>query len=201
MEIIGVILLFCCVILINVVGILTYENSDCTNLKETENKPRDCCEFPILYVNHTTLQKCFRTCPSIKSDDKYENDEEKQKDECCLVKCIHEVEEVVDKMGASNLENLKYSFRSRNGSFLSDEWQKVVDKAVDKCGEKFPQSDQIESCLPAYHRKVLKCTYISSFLNCVDSKRTARCIALRKSVQDCTNSNDMSLEAWSIFFA
>jgi hypothetical protein len=72
----------------------------------------------------------------MKSDDKYENDEEKQKDECCLVKCIHEVEEVVDKRGASNLENLKYSFRFRNGSMLSNEWQKVVDKAVDKCAEK-----------------------------------------------------------------
>ncbi|XP_070508413.1 uncharacterized protein [Chironomus tepperi] len=197
----SVVILFYCVILMNVVNILTYQNSDCSALKEPESSPRDCCEFPILYVNHTTIQKCFRTCPSLKSEEKYQNIEEKRKDECCLVRCIHEVEEVVDRNGVSSLDNLKFSFRTRNGSFVTNEWQKVVDNAVDRCSEKFPKSDQIENCLPVYHQKLLKCAYTTLFLNCVNYNQTETCVGLKKTVQDCINSNDMTLEAWSILFA
>lgn len=64
-----------------------------------------------------------------------------------------------------------------------------------------PQSDQTENCLPIYHQRVLKCTYLNIFLNCVNYNQTEMCHYLKKTVHDCSNNKDMTLEAWSVFFA
>lgn len=114
---------------------MTYEDSDCSILHQPEITPRECCEYPIIYINETTIKKCFQRCPPIKSDRKYENETEKEKDQCCLIQCFYEKEKLLAENGTTDLDTMKESFKTRNGSDLSPKWTEAVERAVTKCGD------------------------------------------------------------------
>ncbi|KAG5666371.1 hypothetical protein PVAND_014402 [Polypedilum vanderplanki] len=179
---------------------------DCSLIIKPIIHPRECCDFPLIWINDTTNARCMKECSNIKSNNEYKTENDYENDKCCFMRCLYSLQRILYKDYNDNIVRidtnmLKTNFRKDQINRLSNEWMEIVAKSVDTCIDMYPPAYSRGHCLPIYFLNTMVCAYRENFLNCpIYGNDLERCKQLRQSVKYCRENTEVTIKDWDKFF-
>lgn len=130
-----------------------------------------CCKYPHINLHRLLIDNCVDECVG-------------SSDICCPIGCLWRLTKVTYNATNVNLRGLKKTLK--NSVDHDFEWEELIEKSVDECGEEVKATGLEPHCqFPSHLPKLIGCSIKKLFLGCPHMKNLPACEHTRDYVMEC----------------